>query len=155
MTNDSWPVEVTPETAAEAMRDRGALYLDVRTVHEFVQGHPADAYNVPILLVDGRTGVPRPNPEFLAVVREHFETDAEIYCGCRSGPRSLQATMLLRQAGYERVSNVECGFHGKSDALGRPVASGWRDRGLPVSDGDGGLRSFEALRGADGGDQAT
>lgn len=143
---EPFPTEVEPEIAAEAMQERGALFLDVRTVVEFRRGHPTGALNIPILFVDPNTGQPRPNSEFLAAARAHLEPDAEIYCGCRSGVRSLQATMLLRQAGFERVANVAGGFEGSHDPLGRSVSAGWVDRGLPVSEGEGGAAGWEALR---------
>lgn len=143
---EPFPVEVEPDVAAAALEERGALFLDVRTVEEFREGHPAGALNVPILFVDPATGQPRPNPDFLRVVRAHFESDAEIYCGCRSGVRSLQATMLLRQAGYRRVANVAGGFHGAHDPLGRPLSAGWAARGLPVAAGEGGAAGWQALR---------
>jgi rhodanese-related sulfurtransferase len=42
---------------------------------------------------------------------------------CRSGARSAQATVLLRQAGFERVANLAGGM------------LRWRAESLPVDDG--------------------
>jgi rhodanese-related sulfurtransferase len=55
------------------------VYVDVRTVEEFEQGHVPGAYNVPILF---RTNAGmQPNPEFLAVVTRHFGKDRKIVFG--------------------------------------------------------------------------
>ncbi len=39
---------VSPEEALGLMQNEGWAYLDVRSVAEFEQGHPAGAYNVPL-----------------------------------------------------------------------------------------------------------
>ncbi|MDI9320296.1 MAG: rhodanese-like domain-containing protein [Phycisphaerales bacterium] len=41
---------------------------------------------------------------------EHL-MDKEIYLYCRSGNRSMQACMLLQQAGFQHVNNVEGGIN--------------------------------------------
>jgi E3 ubiquitin-protein ligase RNF13 len=59
--------------------DSGYLYVDVRTVEEFEQGHVPGAYNVPLLF---RTPVGmEPNPEFLAVVQRRFAKDQKLVLG--------------------------------------------------------------------------
>src|SRR4051812_2629198 len=57
---------------AHQQQTSGATYLDVRSVPEFEHGHPAGAFNVPLLHVDPQTGQMRPNPEFLTVVKANF-----------------------------------------------------------------------------------
>jgi len=55
------------------------VYVDVRTVEEFEQGHVPGAYNVPILF---RTQMGmQPNPEFLAVVKRVFAREQKIVFG--------------------------------------------------------------------------
>jgi rhodanese-related sulfurtransferase len=55
------------------------VYVDVRTVEEFEQGHVPGAYNVPILF---RTQMGmQPNPEFLAVVKRLFAREQKIVFG--------------------------------------------------------------------------
>ena len=55
------------------------VYVDVRTVEEFEQGHVPGAYNVPIMF---RTlmGM-QPNAEFLAVMKRLFAKEQKIVFG--------------------------------------------------------------------------
>lgn len=149
-------LEVSVEEAARRLRQEpGAVYLDVRTVTEFVDGHPPDALNVPFVIPDARTGAPVLNAAFLRTVRTHVDAQQPILCGCATGVRSLYAVQMLRSAGFERAVNVDAGFAGKTDPLGRVVAPGWAASGFAVETGDGGSRSYAALRdSADGADGA-
>ena len=52
---------VSPEEALDLMRGQGYAYLDVRSVPEFAQGHPAGAYNVPLIHM-GPGGQPAERP---------------------------------------------------------------------------------------------
>ena len=55
------------------------VYVDVRTVEEFEQGHVPGAYNIPILF---RTQLGmQPNPEFLGVVKRLFSRKQKIVFG--------------------------------------------------------------------------
>ncbi len=121
------------------------LYLDVRTVAEYVAGHPKSALNVPVVIPNPATGQMTPNPEFLLTVEANLPKDAKIIVGCMSGGRSQLAAELLERAGYQNISNMQGGFGGKCDPMGRVVVRGWRDAGLPVELGDGGAASYEAL----------
>ena len=138
--------EMTPvDVAARLESENKAVYLDVRAEHEFEQGHPEGALNIPIFHYDPATGQPEPNHQFLAVVLGTIDQDTSIYVGCASGQRSFQAATLMQSAGYERIANVDGGFSGKHDPSGAIVQPGWVDCGLPVSDGDGGDRSYSDL----------
>ena len=53
---------VAPTEARELMEKEGFTYVDVRSVPEFQAGHPAGAFNVPLLDV-GPMGM-APNPGF-------------------------------------------------------------------------------------------
>lgn len=135
--------DVEPRDALDLTR-HGYVYLDVRTVEEFEQGHPPGAYNVPAF-VRGPGGM-EPNPDFLDVVARHFPRDARLLVGCASGRRSQRACEQLRRAGYAEVVNVVGGFGGVRDDEGRLVQPGWRDEGLPVAKrGEG--RDYASLRG--------
>jgi len=60
-------------------KDPDWVFVDVRTVEEFEQGHVPGAYNVPILF---RTPAGmQPNAEFLAVVERLFDPDQKIVFG--------------------------------------------------------------------------
>jgi rhodanese-related sulfurtransferase len=141
--------EKAPEDVATALEsDPQAVYLDVRTEGEFVQGHVPRALNIPVAEQVPATGTMAPNPDFMSVVRASISLGATVYCGCASGPRSRHAVTLLQHAGYTDVSNVTSGFSGVVDPLGRVLEPGWTARGLPVEAGDGGPFGYVALRAA-------
>jgi len=105
------------------------VYVDVRTVEEFEQGHPPGAYNIPVLVRAGM-GM-HPNSEFVAAVQRHFPRDARIVFGCKSGGRSARACEIMAAQGYGALVNMDGGFHGAIDDSGRAIP-GWLDSGLPV-----------------------
>jgi rhodanese-related sulfurtransferase len=119
----------------------GATYLDVRSIPEFHQGHPAGAFNVPLLHLDPQSGQMRPNPEFLAVVKANFPQGAAMVVGCKMGGRSQQACELLSSAGFTDVTNVLGGWGG-APQLGH---TGWLQAGLPVDTATDEAREYEAL----------
>ncbi len=138
--------QISPPEASQLLeKDKGAVYLDVRTVPEYLAGHPNSALSVPVVLPNPTTGQMTPNPEFLPVVEANLPKDARIIVGCMSGMRSQFAAELMEGAGYEDISNMQGGFGGARDPMGRIVVQGWRDSGLPVESGDGGAASYEAL----------
>jgi len=85
------------------------------------------------------------NEDFVRVVEGHFPKEKKIIVGCQAGPRSNAAACLLEQAGYRDVSNVIGGFGGMRDSMGRMIAPGWADSGLPVSQDNGEGVSYESL----------
>jgi rhodanese-related sulfurtransferase len=134
---------VSPQEAHDLMLKEGYLYLDVRSVPEYDEGHPGGAYNVP-LTHSTSTGV-LPNTDFLAVIQRAFPVETRIIVGCRSGSRSLQAAAILAGAGYAHVIDQRGGFCGVPSLLGRGEV-GWHSAGLPVETGSGGDRSYAALK---------
>ena len=137
---------VSPAEAAEELSaDQEAVYLDVRSEEEFLQGHPVGALNVPIFFLQPGAP-PGPNPDFVDVVEANIPEDKPVYVGCGSGQRSAQAVQLLQAQGYEQVINVDCGYGGKRDPMGNVIAPGWQQLELPSDSGDGGERSYASLR---------
>jgi len=134
-----------PQAAQALEEDKEVVYLDVRTVSEYFAGHPKSALNIPVVLPNPATGQMTPNPEFLPTVEGNLPKDARIIVGCMSGVRSQFAADLMERAGYQQVSNMQGGFAGTRDPQGRVVVQGWRDSGLPVESGDGGVSGYEAL----------
>jgi rhodanese-related sulfurtransferase len=129
--NPGMPVKRVLVREGADLLAQGYSYIDVRSVPEFQAGHPAGAYNIPIVhIVPGRGRMP--NMDFAAVVEKHFPRDAKLLLGCGSGPRSLRAAELLQQAGWTDVVDLRPGFEGERDMGGRVVNPGWRDAGLPV-----------------------
>ncbi|MBC8133567.1 MAG: rhodanese-like domain-containing protein [Deltaproteobacteria bacterium] len=121
---------VTPQEAAELMT-AGWTYLDVRSIPEFEQGHPAGAMNVP--LMHATAGRMVPNGDFQKVIQANFAADTKLVVGCKSGGRSMQAVGLLAALGYENLVDVRGGFGGERDGMGRSTAAGWAEAGLPVA----------------------
>jgi rhodanese-related sulfurtransferase len=120
---------VTPPEAA-ALLGEGWVYLDVRSIPEFEEGHPAGAVNVPLLhFQNGRMA---PNPDFGAVVAANFPKDTKLVVGCKAGSRSLRAAAMLEATGYTNVIDMQGGFHGERDGLGRLACAGWAESSLPV-----------------------
>jgi rhodanese-related sulfurtransferase len=122
------------------------VYLDVRSQREFKEGHPAGAWNIPILYRASPDGPMTPNPDFLAQVQKTFPKDARIVCGCRTGRRSARAAQLLIDAGYESVVNMAGGYVGRKEADGSNAIKGWKDSGFPCAQGDGGEKSFARIK---------
>ncbi len=127
---------------AQQQQASGATYLDVRSIPEFQQGHPPGAVNIPLLHLDPQTGQMRPNPEFLAVVKANFSSDATLVIGCKMGGRSQHACELLSTAGFRDVANVLGGWGG-APQMGH---TGWVQAGLPVETAADESREYEALQ---------
>jgi rhodanese-related sulfurtransferase len=124
---------VTAEETKEILdSDNNVVYIDVRTENEFMSGHVPKAINIPVVLPDPATRQMKPNPEFVRVVSTHFPKNKRIIVGCQMGGRSQLAAQILRQEGFETVSNMQGGFGGARDAMGRTVALGWSQLGFPV-----------------------
>jgi rhodanese-related sulfurtransferase len=132
---------VTPDQA-QSLLGKGAAYVDVRNPAEFENGHPAGAYNVPLIL-DTDSGS-KPNEAFVDDVKRHFALDAKLVIGCATGVRSSQAVRLLTNAGFSNVVDLSVGYNGSRDPFGRK-SPGWRDLGLPVEMGQPEGRSYRAL----------
>lgn len=137
--------QVMPDEAARLVESEGYVYIDVRSVPEFDQGHPAPAVNIPLLHADEQTGQMTPNPDFVRVVRANFSADDRLVLGCRTGQRSNHAAQLLQSMGYETVVNMRCGFSGEMTPFGQVVNPGWEEVGLPVSHDSGEGVSYASL----------
>ncbi|MBI3797156.1 MAG: rhodanese-like domain-containing protein [Deltaproteobacteria bacterium] len=136
--------QTTPPQAHDILeKNPAAIYLDVRTVPEFTAGHPQRGINIPVIFFSA-PGQPAPNPDFLKVVEANIPKDATVIVGCQAGGRSQRAAEIMAQAGYTNVTNMQGGFGGGQDPMGR-VVPGWRDAGLPVSTENGESVSYTAL----------
>lgn len=123
---------ISPQEAAAKLSE-GYTYLDVRSVPEFEESHPAGAVNVP-LLHQGAAGMV-PNPDFLAVVRAAFPRDAKLVVGCKAGGRSLRAAEALEADGFTDVIDQRAGFDGARSPFGEVTEPGWSRVDLPVESG--------------------
>ena len=125
--------QIMPDEAARLVESEGYTYIDVRSVPEFDQGHPAPAVNIPVLHADEQTGQMTPNPDFVRVMKANYPVESKLVMGCRTGQRSNHAAELLRSMGYQTVVNMRCGFAGEMTPFGQVVNPGWEEVGLPVS----------------------
>src|SRR6516165_8425564 len=112
--------------------DRNAVYIDVRTEGEFLNGHVPKAFNIPVVFPDPATRQMKPNPDFVKVVSAHFAKNKRIIVGCQMGGRSQMAANILGQEGFEDVSNMQGGFGGARDPMGQIAVAGWSQMGYPV-----------------------
>jgi rhodanese-related sulfurtransferase len=137
--------EVTPQQAHDILsNDPSAVYIDVRTEGEFVNGHPLGAVNIPVAFPDPERGM-MVNSDFVRVVEANFPREKKIILGCQAGPRSTSAANMLQQVGFHDVSNLLGGFGGMRDPTGKITAPGWASSGLPVSNHNGEGVSYQSL----------
>ena len=97
------------------------------------------------MFFDQATRQPVPNPDFPLAVEANIPKDAKVLVGCQVGGRSQRAAELMAQAGYADVSNMQGGFGGSRDQMGRTVVTGWQESGLPVSTDNGEGVSYASL----------
>ena len=133
---------ISPQEASEKVA-AGWTYLDVRTVEEFDQGHPAGSVNVPISFA-GPGGM-EPNPDFVRVIKAAFAPDAKIVVGCRSGGRSLRAAQILAGEGFTDVVDQRGGWDGARTPFGQ-LEPGWSRVGLPSETGQPAGRSWSDMK---------
>lgn len=101
--------DVVSVTEAAALREAGALVIDVREPNEWAAGHIPDATLIPLGELASRL--------------DEVPTDRTIVVVCRSGNRSAQGRDILRQAGLAAVTSMAGGMN-EWTAAGLPVVSG-------------------------------
>ncbi|XP_058750574.1 thiosulfate sulfurtransferase 18-like [Vicia villosa] len=96
--------------AAKNLIQTNHVYLDVRTVGEFVKGHvdAAKIINIPYM-VDTSKGRMK-NQDFLKEVSSTFSKEDYVVVGCQSGVRSLYATSDLLADGFKNVKDMGGGY---------------------------------------------
>ena len=99
-----------------------AVIIDVRSIEEYVGGHPEGAYSIPFPHVTNRQRdetkpfeyIPQDPTAFVAAVDAlGLAKDTQIITMCRTGFRSVLAGNLLAAAGYTNVQNMWEGFKGR------------------------------------------
>jgi rhodanese-related sulfurtransferase len=137
--------QITPQDVHDLLdQEQGCVYIDVRTIGEFVTGHPKGAINIPVALPDPDRGMGL-NENFVEIVAAHFPKDKKIIVGCQAGPRAEAAARLLERAGSQDLACMEGGFGGMRDPFGQVISPGWSGLGLPVSQENGEGVSYESL----------
>ncbi|TKY70331.1 Rhodanese domain-containing protein 17 [Spatholobus suberectus] len=96
--------------AAKGLIQTGSIYLDVRTVEEFVIGHvdAVNIVNVPYMLNTPKGKVK--NPDFLKEVSSACNKEDHLIVGCQGGVRSLYATADLLSDGFKNVKDMGGGY---------------------------------------------
>lgn len=84
---------ITYATVQDNIQNKGAHLYDVRTAAEYSTSHFAGATNWPVETMQAG--------ELPSVAK-----DTQLYVYCRSGNRSSQATALLKQAGFTKVTDL-------------------------------------------------
>jgi len=94
---------------AVALRDQGALFVDVRTTEEYSAAHVAGSVSIPLDQLQTRINeVPR---------------DREVVVICASGTRAKTGRDMLVEAGYTKVACMTGGLH-EWQAEGYPTVAG-------------------------------
>lgn len=139
--------EVTPDEAYKILEeDPEAVYVDVRSIPEFTQEHPAGAINIP-LLHQTPAGNMEPNDDFIEVANAVLPRNQKLILGCLRGGRSMKACMVLAEEGFDQLFNVLGGFGGAVDpGTGIINQKGWKDSGLPTSQENGEGVGYESLK---------
>ena len=108
-------------------------------------GHPAGAFNVPLLEPDEDTGVMQPNADFVRVIQAVFPAETTLVIGCQAGGRSMRAAQVLEAFGFHDVANVRGGYGGGANPMGGQMDPGWVSSGLPVASTPEPGRSYPEL----------
>lgn len=131
--------DLSPQQTWEALEsDARAVLVDVRTQAEwsFVGMPDLSALGKRVVALEWTTFPDgRPNPDFIAQLRESVDQDAPVYFLCRSGARSAAAASTATAAGWGAAHNVLDGFEGPLDPYGHRSVSGWKQAGLPWRQG--------------------
>lgn len=85
--------DILARMTESAETNDGALYIDVRETYEFDEGYIEGFVNYPL--------------STLEETYKELPKDKEIIIICRSGNRSMQAAMMLKEKGYENLTNVQ------------------------------------------------
>jgi len=88
-----------------AMRETGAILIDVRTPTEYDSGHYEGAQMVDFYA-----------PDFTEQLNA-LDKDTQYFIHCRSGSRSGQALRIMRSLGFTKVYDLRGGFSNAQDIL--------------------------------------
>ena len=107
-TNHGQMISTTEAYQVWSQKDKSSfVFLDVRTLSEYQDGHIPDALNIPIQTL----------PEHL----QNIPKNKTLYVYCESGVRASKAAALLNASGFKHVYNYEASMRG------------WRSAGYPIT----------------------
>jgi rhodanese-related sulfurtransferase len=120
--------------------------LDIRTPEEYIfVGHAPMAWNIPafdqsyVWDAEKQQFPMRPNPDFIAKMKELFQPEDILLLTCRSGDRSALAVNELAKVGFTNAYTITDGFEGnivndhESVYYGLHMVNGWKNSGLPYT----------------------
>ena len=87
------------EWKEQLANDADAVILDVRAPHEYEEGYIPNAINIDIYLGQG----------FIDEL-EKLDKTKNYYVYCKSGGRSTQACLIMKQLGFTNMYNLQGGF---------------------------------------------
>jgi rhodanese-related sulfurtransferase len=137
-----------------ASSSANAVLIDVRSIPEYVAGHPEKAMNIPYPRIHPEIDATLSADEKKQMLIEAVEAaipdkSTPILTLCKTGSRSIDAANILADAGYTHVRNIWEGFEGrvKVDTSGNSLdlnnngvvgdagdLDGWKNfAGLPYS----------------------
>ncbi len=79
-------------------KNKDIQLVDARTAAEFEEGHLQDALNIDVLEKDFITKA------------EKLNLEKPIYVYCRSGKRSAKAALILKDAGFKEIYDLQGGY---------------------------------------------
>ncbi|MHB8172009.1 MAG: rhodanese-like domain-containing protein [Thermincolia bacterium] len=88
--------EISPAQAKKILDNQGVTFLDVREQNEYDEGHIPGIKLIPVGQLANRLAELNKDEEFIVV--------------CRSGRRSAQASQILVDNGFTKVSNMTGGM---------------------------------------------
>lgn len=100
---------VSVNETANAIKNGGVQFIDVRSAGEFASGHAEKAVNMPLDKLDGMIA--------------KLDKEKPVYVICQSGMRSMRGASILENAGFTEVYNVSGG------------TSAWMSAGLKTKKG--------------------
>lgn len=98
--------DVSVADAGQAVAEKDAQFIDVRTVEEYKSGHAPGALNLPLDNLSNELG--------------KLDKTKPVYVICQTGKRSAKGAEILNQAGFRQVFNITGG------------TSAWVAAGLPT-----------------------
>ncbi|MBI4686894.1 MAG: hypothetical protein HY756_03820 [Nitrospirae bacterium] len=87
---------VKAEQVKDAIGSEGTVFLDVREIEEYASGHIKGSVNIPLRELEYRI--------------DEVSRDKEVVPYCRSGSRSLGASILLCSHGFQNIMHLEGGI---------------------------------------------
>ena len=97
---------IDSESYQEHFKSGDHTLVDVRELHEWMQGHLPGAVHIPLWELEDRL--------------DEIPGDQPVVLVCAVGSRSMQGSQFLIQSGYQEVYNLSDG------------TMGWIQKGLPV-----------------------